>query len=83
MADKYNWVTHRYDPYKLPEGAALERDDMDDIIACANCGIPVKYGESYTSLTIHNLYGIGYCVCGQCHSVELADASRYPGNPDS
>ena len=73
MADKYDWATHRYNPYKLPEGAALERDDMDDVISCADCGAPVRYGESYTSMAIHNKYGLGYCVCGKCHEKEMSD----------
>lgn len=80
MAEKYDFKERKYKKHILPAGAAMCRDNLEEYVNCANCGTPVKYGESYTSLTIHNLYGIGYCVCGQCHSVELADASRYPGN---
>ena len=77
MAEKYDFIERQYKPYVLPKSSAMVRENMDDIISCANCGISVRYGECYTSLTIHNLYGIGYCICGQCHSVELVDAAQH------
>lgn len=74
MAEKYDFKERRYKRYILPAGAAMERDNLEDVVNCANCGRTITYGESYTSLTIHNPYGIGYCVCGQCHYKEIVDA---------
>lgn len=73
MAEKFDFKERRYKRYILPAGAAMERDNLDDVVNCANCGKPVKFGESYISLTIHNLYGLGYCVCGQCHEKEMSE----------
>lgn len=63
------WIEnkHEYIPYELPEGAALYEVDMDQIVQCAHCGREVRYGDCYTSRTIHNDYGLGYAVCEDCY----------------
>jgi len=39
---------------------------------CANCGKALISGfEDYTSLQWHNGVGLGYGVCGECHTTEL------------
>lgn len=70
MAQKWNWKTHEYEHYKLPLNSTMFQFDMDDIVACAGCGKQMKYGESYTSLEIHNSMGLGYAVCEECYNEE-------------
>lgn len=70
MAQKWNWKTHKYESYKLPLNSTMFQFDMDDVIACAGCGKHLKYGNSYTSLEIHNSEGIGYAVCEECYNEE-------------
>ena len=47
---------------------------MDKVIACAGCGKPVKFGESFTSLEIHTETGFGFSVCPNCHAGEIERA---------
>lgn len=70
MAQKWNWKTHEYEPYKLPLNSTMFQFDMDDIVACAGCGKQMKFGDSYTSLEIHNSSGFGYAVCEKCSDEE-------------
>lgn len=70
---KWNYETKEYDNYKVPSDwiTPLWVDDMDTIINCVQCGKKVKYGECYTSKEIHNSFGLGYCVCENCHDLEV------------
>ena len=43
---------------------------MDKIVNCANCGKELKFGECYTSKTIHTEIGMGYGVCEECYDKE-------------
>jgi len=43
---------------------------MDKIVNCANCGKELKFGECYTSKTIHTEIGMGYGVCEECYNKE-------------
>ena len=71
MAEKYNAKTDRYDPYDLPEGASCYESDFNNIVACAECGRKMTYGEGYTSLLIYTECGLGYSVCPSCYKKEL------------
>lgn len=73
MAEKWNYKTHSYEPYKLPKGACMTADDMSRVISCAECGRAVTFGKSYVSMQIHNHMGLGYMVCGQCYEVEKGE----------
>lgn len=70
-ARKWSYISHSYAFYQLPEGACLYTSNMDKVISCAQCGHHLTYGNSYSSLEIHNKYGLGYGVCGNCHDAEM------------
>ena len=45
--------------------------DMDAPVECAQCGRTLPFGETFTSLEVHELgAGFGYAVCGECHAQE-------------
>lgn len=69
-AYKWNFRTHKYEPYNLPKGAVMKAS-LDELVKCADCGKEVLYGTLYTSMAIHNRSGIGFCVCGKCLQKEL------------
>ena len=67
---KWNYQTHQYDDYSVPEDwkVSMYETDMDKQINCAECGKPMKYGESLTSQRIYDDMGMfGYAVCYDCH----------------
>lgn len=72
LVGKWNYKTHKYDEYKKPDDWKIElyTDDMEKIINCCQCGAAVKYGECYTSLEVHNNYGLGFAVCEECYCKE-------------
>lgn len=43
---------------------------MDKIVACAQCGRKMLFGDGYTSRQIHTRQGFGYAVCEQCYDKE-------------
>ncbi len=69
-AQKWDFKARKYYDYDLPEGACLYSDDMDKIVACAQCGRKMLFGDGYTSRQIHTKYGFGYAVCEQCYDKE-------------
>lgn len=69
-AKKWDYKTRKYYDYDLPEGACLYSDDMNKVIACAQCGRKTTFGNSYASRQIHTKYGFGYEVCKQCYDKE-------------
>ncbi|MFQ6793822.1 MAG: hypothetical protein ACLRT4_13770 [Thomasclavelia sp.] len=73
MAFKYLGRDRWKIPYELPQGASLYEKDMEKIVACAECGKKIRYGNSYTSRRIQNLVGFGYAVCGECYAKEWKD----------
>lgn len=72
IVGKWNYKIKRYDIYNLPDNwnIKLYTDDMDEIINCCQCGAAVKFGECYTSLEVHNNYGLGFAVCDECYRKE-------------
>ncbi len=77
VAQKWNPYHRKYRPYVLPEDelkCSLLEDRMDKVIACAGCGRPVKYGESFSSLEIHTETGFGFMVCHMCIDQETERA---------
>lgn len=65
---KWNPQNHEYETYTVPETWNVKQwaFRMDEVINCARCGAEICYGDSYTSLQIHDALGIGYAVCGDC-----------------
>lgn len=51
MTKALKWIPEKHDyiPYDLPDGACVITDDMEQEIACCQCGKKVKYGDCYTS----------------------------------
>lgn len=48
--------------------------DMEKVVNCAECGKPMKYGESFTSQRIYDSAGLfGYAVGRECHESGLKD----------
>ena len=77
VAERWDPYHGKYRPYLLPEDelkCSLLEDRMDKVIACAGCGKPVKFGESFTSLEIHTESGFGFMVCPMCIDQETERA---------
>ena len=70
---------HEYIEIKVPSDWNVRGycDDLTEIINCACCGKEIQFGNSYTSQEIHNYAGIGYCVCSNCHKVEMNRMLKY------
>ena len=66
------WVPElgEYEDCRVPDGASAYEYDFSTVVACAWCGEPLAYGESYTSRLVHNDLGFGYAVCPRCYAVE-------------
>lgn len=76
-AQKWDFEKREYETYELPKSAAMYEEDMDKVIACAECGSKMKFGNGYTSKAIHNQYGFGYTVCENCYSEENRQEKIY------
>ena len=74
-AGKWNRQRSCYEKYSLPAGARLVAE-KGQTVACAGCGKPVRFEDSYVSGQIHNPYGIGFLVCGECHQAEIGRRKR-------
>lgn len=69
-AKKWNPKTREYQDYELPKNAYMFSNDMEKVIACAQCGRKMAFGDGYTSRQIHTKYGLGYAVCEKCYEKE-------------
>lgn len=75
--NKWNYKTREYEPYNSPAiKPVLYSEDMDLMADCANCGKELKYGDMYTSRTIHTELGLGYGVCEKCYEQEFANEKK-------
>lgn len=77
VAKRWNPYHGKCRPYVLPEDklkCSLLEERMDKVIACAGCGKPIKFGESFTSLEIHTESGFGFMVCPMCIDQETERA---------
>ena len=72
ILNKWNYKKHTYEPYKIPDdwNCKLYSENMSEIINCPHCGKKIKFGNSYTSLEIHNHIGLGFAVCEECYTKE-------------
>ncbi len=79
ILQKYNYKKHIYEPFYIPDDRDVRTltSELKDVINCANCGKKVEFGDTYTSLTIHNEIGLGYCVCEECYEKEWKERSKY------
>lgn len=69
---KWNYEKHEYEPYLVStdKKLTLYTEDFEEKINCCQCLKKIKYGESYTSLEVHNSIGLGYAVCSECYKKE-------------
>ena len=79
ILNKWNYKKHIYEPFEVPDDrdVRLYVNDLTEVINCANCGKSIVTGDTYTSLTIHNRFGLGYCVCEECYEDERKDRLKY------
>lgn len=79
ILNKWNYKKHIYEPFKVPDDrdVRLSVDDLKKVINCANCGKEVVTEDTYSSLTIHNSIGLGYCVCEDCYEKEWKQRLKY------
>jgi hypothetical protein len=75
-AQKWNYKTHDYDPYELPENCRLYETDLSLKVACCHCGKEYEFGVMYTSREIHNNMGFGYPVCKACFNIEIEKSKQ-------
>lgn len=70
---KWNREMRKYTPYEVPGNwhCPLTCNDMQELVNCASCGKKLLYGDTFTSMEIHDDIGVGYGVCGECYSEEL------------
>lgn len=71
----WDFEAKKYSDGEIPDGSTAYKSDLDEVVPCASCGTPDRYGWMYTSRRIHTAFGLGYAVCGKCHERELADES--------
>lgn len=69
-AQKWVFKDKEYIDYETPQNASMYETDMTMIIACADCGKPVLFGNAFTSRAIHNQHGLAYSVCKNCYNEE-------------
>lgn len=72
VLQKWNGELHDYEPLLVPEkwNVKTYSEDMTEKVNCPHCGTVLLYGETYTSLEVHNAFGIGYGVCKDCYKKE-------------
>ena len=73
IAKKWSFKDRRYRAFTVSNDAAVYRKDPNEVVACANCGMRVIYGETHASLVIHYMKGIGYAVCEDCYKDEMSE----------
>ena len=78
MLRKWNYKTHEYDHYEVPDewNVSAFEADMDTIVNCAECGKLITFGQGYTSRKIHTFFGMGYVVCKDCYDKEIEEELR-------
>lgn len=70
---KWDYAAHEYKTFEVPDewNVTLWSPSMLTMVNCPHCGRKLAYGDSYTSLEIHNEFGLGYAVCEDCYKKEL------------
>ena len=76
---KWNYQKREYEPYEVPDDwkVSLWESDMDTVVNCPHCGRQLTFGECYTSREIHNKFGMGFGVCGDCYEQEWERDRQY------
>lgn len=76
VLQKWNYKEKKYKNHEVVKdwNVQVYEEDMDQLINCANCGKREKYGNCYTSKTIHTSAGFGFAICDDCYNEELKEA---------
>lgn len=69
IAKRMNYKTRKYEPCHVPDNAVIMAG-LNDVVQCANCGRPVRFGNTFSSSDICNDVGIDYAVCLDCYRSE-------------
>lgn len=66
---RYNEKKHIYEDYEVPNdwNVKLITNDMNEMINCCQCGKKMRFGDSFTSMQVHDVNGFGYAVCEDCY----------------
>jgi len=71
LLQKWNYETNKYEPFESPANDTfIWTSALDQPVDCANCGTTHRFGDMYTSRTIHTDTGFGYPVCEVCYEAE-------------
>jgi hypothetical protein len=78
IVGKWNYERNDYEPYRIPDKWVCQtfEDDMNAKINCAHCGKKLKYGDSYSSLEIHDSFGLAFAVCEKCYNAEWLNRTK-------
>lgn len=77
---KWNSKLGKYEPHIIPDSWEVTKYSALGLRCnCASCGVWIKYGQTYTSLEIHDQIGFGFAVCPKCHHKEMERAGRGRG----
>ena len=77
---RWNTKTKRYEPHIVPDSWEVTKySGLGLRCNCASCGVRIKYGQTYTSLEIHDQIGFGFAVCPKCHFQEMERRGRGRG----
>ena len=86
---RYSYRNHCYEkPEELPKNwhTPQSADSMNEIINCACCGKKLRFGDSFTSMTIYDMSGaFGFPVCEECYLKEwkeCRDAQLFENTED-
>ena len=76
---KWSYRDKEYQSYNPPKewNTPLLIEDVSGVVNCASCGKQMVFGNGYTSRTIHNDYGMGYCVCLECYEGDIREEKWY------
>ena len=74
---KWDYETHNYKDWQVPDGAAMYVDDLTQNIKCASCGRELPAGDCYCSMIIHDPLGFGWLVCNACYEKEVNERREW------
>lgn len=79
ILNKWNYESMEYERFTVPDNwnCKLFSDNMEEIVNCPHCGKEFRFGDSYTSMEIHNTFGLGYAVCEECYHNEMTRERTY------
>ena len=69
---KWDHKAHEYKPFPVPDDGVFVvcSDDLNQVVNCCQCLKKLLRGSAYTSLEVHNQFGLGYPVCEECYQKE-------------